>query len=529
MEPDVRLLGAVGVRLRGRWARPGPPRQQAVLAMLLLRRGRPVTVDELIDGVWGQDAPARAVRGVRTYAWALRALLEPGRAPREPAGLLLSDGDGYALRVPPDTVDAHLFERHLRTAREARERGDAASAHGALGDALALWGGEPLAGVPGPHAEGQRTRLLRLRIEAQERYFDHALDLGMHGRAVPELSALTEEHPLNECFRGLLMRALDGCGRRAEALEVYAGTRRLLAAELGVPPGRELAALHARLTTGERRPVAAPTASPAPHGSLARGGDDTDRACGGREFPGHGTVLDALEAVLTEPRDHDVPVAVVTGPGGAGKTALATRLAHRVAAAFPDGRVHVDLRGSRAGRIDPGDVLARLLRTLGVPAGDTPAQTGQRAALYRSLLAGRRVLVVLDDALDAAQVGPLLPGSPGSAVVITARGRALVLPGAVHRELPPRQPPATRSAAVTAPAGEMMPVAGMTPAAAGLASGLAHALDSLARSGEPDLPIERIAALLRTGREEAERIAESLVDAGLLDTPAYGRYRLKGG
>ncbi|MFF9639874.1 BTAD domain-containing putative transcriptional regulator [Kitasatospora aureofaciens] len=494
MEPGFRLLGATGVRLGGQPVRPGPPQQQAVLAVLLLRGGRTVTARELVVGVWGHDAPARALRSVRTYAWALRALLEPDRAPREPSTLLLSDGDGYTLRVPDDALDVTVFERLLRAAREARARGDLASAHRSLDEALALWGGEPFTGVPGPHAECQRTRLVRLRLEAQAQYFDCALALGLHDRVLPELSALAREHPLDEHLQGLLMRALDSCGRQAEALKVYGDTRRLLAAELGVPPGRELVDIRDGLATGGRRIRTGPPATPR---SPAAGGE-----LAGRE----GAVVE-LERTLTDLRRHEVPVAVITGAGGTGKTTLATQVAHRVAADFPDGRLSVDLRGSSPAQLPEGVVLARLLRSLGVPPEEVPAETEQRAALYRSMLAGRRILVVLDDAADAAQVAPLLPGSPGCAAVVTARSRAFVLPGATQLALPVRPWPATDRRRQLPPR-------------------LARALESLAGSGAPTLPIELVGRLLGTDREEAERIAESLVDAGVLDSPAYGTYQV---
>ncbi|MGW2372656.1 AfsR/SARP family transcriptional regulator [Kitasatospora sp. NPDC001683] len=494
MKPGFRLLGATGVRLGDQPVRPGPPQQQALLAMLLLRGGRTVTARELVAGVWGQDAPARALRSVRTYAWALRALLEPDRSPREPSTLLRSDGDGYALRVPDDALDVTVFERLLGVAREARAHGDLASAHRSLGEALALWGGEPFTGVPGPHAERERTRLVRLRLEAQEQYFDCALDLGMHGRVLPELSALAREHPLDEHLQGLLMRALDSCGRQAEALKVYGDTRRLLAAELGVPPGRELTGVRDGLATDGRAASSGPPATPR---SPAAGGGPT-----GRE----GATVE-LERTLTDPRRHRVPVAVITGAGGTGKTTLATRVAHRVAAHFPDGRLSVDLRGSHPTRLPEGDVLARLLRSLGVPPEDVPVETEQRAALYRSMLGGRRILIILDDAADAAQVAPLLPGSPGCAAVVTARSRAFVLPGATQLALPARPGPATDRRRQLPPR-------------------LALALDSLAGSGAPTLPIELVGRLLGTDREEAEHIAESLVDAGLLDSPGYRMYRI---
>lgn len=165
--PLFRLLGPVRVGLPGApAARPGPPRQQAVLGVLLLRRRRPVTVAELVAAVWGNDAPASAAGNLRTYAWGLRTLLEPGRAAGEPARILRGDEHGYALHTPPESVDAWRFEQQAEAARQARERGDTAAEHALLADALALWSGEALAGVPGPFAEEERTRLTALRTTA---------------------------------------------------------------------------------------------------------------------------------------------------------------------------------------------------------------------------------------------------------------------------------------------------------------------------------------------------------------------------
>ncbi|MFI9722223.1 BTAD domain-containing putative transcriptional regulator [Streptomyces sp. NPDC052396] len=504
-ELAFRLLGPVGIRLRGRPVRPGPPRQQAVLGILLLRPGQPVAPDELVAGVWGDEAPDRALGSLRTYAWALRALLEPGRAVREPGRVLVSDRGGYTLRVPAESVDTTLFERRLGAAREARERGEVAVAHGLLAEALALWGGEPLSGVPGPHAERQRTRLAGLRLTALERYFACALDLGMHQGAVPELAALAQEHPLDEKLRCLLMRALAGCGRQAEALRVYDGMRRLLADELGVPPGRELTALRVELSTGGtegRRATDRPARLPPESAAFTAPRAILDQA----ERVLRGATLDQGVAVA-------VAVAVITGTGGtggAGRTALAVQLAHRAADAFPDGQLFADLRGTGPQPADSADILADFLRSLGVPAGEVPGETEQRAALYRSMLAGRRVLVVLADTADAAQVTPLLPGTPGCAVLVTGRSRVLVLPGAVHYSLGPWHRTGGR--------GESAP--GHLP------PGQARAFRLLARCGAGELSVDAVAASLGTGAREAERIAEALVDAGLLDTHAPGRYRL---
>ncbi|MGW6984595.1 BTAD domain-containing putative transcriptional regulator [Streptomyces sp. NPDC054932] len=507
-----RLLGPVRVCLHGTSVRPGPPRQQAVLGFLLLRRRRPVTVGELVAAVWGNDAPASAAGNLRTYAWGLRSLLEPGRSAREPARVVLGDERGYALHTAEDAVDVLRFERQVEAARQARGRGDVAVEHALLAAALDLWAGEALAGVPGPFAEEERNRLGALRTAARKRYFACALRLGLHHAVIPELTVLTRKFPLDEELRALLMRALHGCGRQAEAFTVFADTHRILREELGVPPCPELTTLHARLLAHDPPPVARdlpPAIAPAPP------------AHGRRTLPHEADgVLARAVSLLTEGADRGaVPVLTITGPGGAGRTALAARIADRVSHRYPDGLLFVDLRSCDPVPADPGPLLAHLLDALGVPAARVPADPDQRAALYRSALAARRVLVVLDGARDAAQVEPLLPGAPGSAALVTTRSRALALPGAAHIELA-----AHPHAAEPASGEDAHEPATSATGREGLSPEPARAARLLARHGG-DLTVDDIAALLDTGREDAARTAEALVDAGALDTPAAGTYR----
>ncbi|GLV87683.1 hypothetical protein Slala03_73720 [Streptomyces lavendulae subsp. lavendulae] len=621
--PLFRLLGPVRVGPPGGpQVRPGPPRQQAVLGVLLLRRRRPVTVAGLVAAVWGDDAPASAAGNLRTYAWGLRTLLEPGRAAGEPARVLHGDEHGYTLHAPPESVDAWRFEQQTDAARQARERGDTAAEHALLGEALALWSGEALAGVPGPFAEAERTRLAALRTTARKRHIVCALRLGLHHTVIPELTALTAEFPLDEELRALLMRALHGCGRQAEAFTVFADTHRVLAEELGVTPCPELTALHARLLAQDPPPLVPRQAhahAARPPARTAALPDGTERA------------LARAKRALTEEADRGVvPVLAITGPGGSGKAALAARIADDVGHHFPDGRLFADLRTrDPAG---PGPLLARLLCALDVPEARIPADPEQRAALYRSALAVRRVLVVLHGARDAAQVAPLLPGTPGSAVVLTTRSRVLApaLPAAAHINLPTHPPtapphhtppegdahhaPSTASPHHASPEGDLdhaRPAASLhhaSPAAAphharpaaaphharpaaaphhaspegdlhharpaetphhappdgaphhappaaaprrtlpdgppgstapdatpppptapgheGLPPELARAAHRLTRSGAGPSSVEALAAVLGTGPTDAALIAEALVDAGVLDTPAAGTYRL---
>ncbi|MBW5425274.1 hypothetical protein GKQ77_27560, partial [Streptomyces sp. BG9H] len=244
------VLGPVRALRDGKPLKLGSPQQRATLAVLLLHDGRPVSTSELVDALWGEEPPPRAVGTLRTYVSRLRSLLEPDRRSREPARLLVSAGDGYALRVPRAALDACELEDRVAAARRMRAAGQHAEAHAELTAALALSDGTPLAGLPGPYAGRQRDRLTELSVTAQEELFACALELGCHGETTAPLRAFAAEHPLREPAQALLMLALHRAGRQADALAVYEATRRTLVAELGVDPGRELAALHEGLLKG---------------------------------------------------------------------------------------------------------------------------------------------------------------------------------------------------------------------------------------------------------------------------------------
>ncbi|MFK0178352.1 AfsR/SARP family transcriptional regulator [Streptomyces xanthochromogenes] len=512
-----RMLGPVEGDFDGRPLRLGPPQQRALLAVLLLRGGRPVSMPELLDAIWGERLPPRGVGTLRTYVSRLRTLLEPNRPARTPARLLVSADDGYALRVPSAALDTTVFETRLAEAARLRGVGDVAASHAELSGALDLWGGSPLAGLPGPHAERERDRLTELWLSAREDHFHGALALDRHAATIASLRAFAAEHPLRERTQALLMLALHRAGRQADAFAVYESTRRTLAEDLGVPPGPELTALHTRLLTrqespapaaadarpsarpasgarAEGRPASAPAergrslgearvwrtppaapqqpasarpaapgrARPAPapgptapvparaardaalgpaptRGPAPRSAPSGARAGARptqlpppiRDFTGREGPLKELTTLLQEASERRAPaVAVLTGLGGVGKSALAAAAAHRMRRSFPDGQLYADLRGADAEPAHSADVLTHLLRSLGVAEGAVPDDAAQRGALFRSLLAGRRVLILLDNARDTAQIRPLLPGTPGSAVLVTSRTRIAALPGA---------------------------------------------------------------------------------------------------
>jgi DNA-binding SARP family transcriptional activator/Tfp pilus assembly protein PilF len=432
----VGVLGPVRAWLDGRELPPGPPRQQAVLGMLAMRANRVVSRDELVDAVWGQDAPASAEGGVHTYVAGLRRLLEPGRSRRDPGRLLASAGAGYVLRMDAGDVDAIAFERGLDNGRRLRAAGDLTEAVAALEAALGVWHGSAFAGVPGPFASAERVRLGELRSAAAEERAELLLELGRHEQAVPELAALVAEHPLRERMRGLLMVALYRCGRQAEALQVFHDARQVLGEELGIDPGPELSRIHQQILASDpvlegpaRVPAQPSGAQPAPAAQPAQLPLESPG------FSGRQAQLDGMHRVIGPPDSaggaagDDGPATVriiaISGTAGVGKTALAIRFARQAAKRYPGGQLYVNLRGfdPSGSAMNPDDALRYFLDAFAVPPQRIPAGLDARAALYRSLLDGKRVLVVLDNARDADQVRPLLPGSPGSLVVVTSRSQ----------------------------------------------------------------------------------------------------------
>ncbi|MBB5913371.1 DNA-binding SARP family transcriptional activator [Nocardia transvalensis] len=548
----------------------GPKQRRAVLAALLLRRGRSATVPELVGDVWGERATASAVGALRNHILHLRKTLEPERHSGAAPAVLVGFAGGYALRLPPAAVDVELAEQY---ATEAERSADAGRARSRLQDALALWAGTPLSGLPGPHAERLRTQLVERRLSLLEQRLEADLRLGRHAEAIAELRPLAAEHPLREKTRELLMAALYHAGRQAEALEVFADTRRTLVDLLGIEPGPRLTDLHQRILRSELAPPRA--AAVAEEMRVAQLPADI------ADFTGRDDCVRRMVDCLTNVGGA-VPVCAVAGMGGVGKSTLAVHVAHLVREHFPDGQLHVDLHGFER-RISAADTLGDFLRALGVPEGEIPATAQQRAARFRSRLDGRRVLVVLDNARDAEQVAPLIPGTPGSAVLITSRSALPELSGAVSVRLDEMSTAeastllahivgAERVAAEAEAAEAVVRGCGRLPLAvrivgARLASRprwtIADVADRFAdapqrlgllRTGdlavgsvfqlgydqlEPqqarafrllavpeveDLPLPGAAAVLGLDRDEVEYLCESLVDLSLLDATAAGRY-----
>ncbi|MGW1270249.1 AfsR/SARP family transcriptional regulator [Streptomyces sp. NPDC002491] len=439
----------------------GPPQQQAFAALLLANAGRPVAVAEVVDMLWGRDAPPSAVNVVRRYAGALRRVLEPG-LPRMATGRwLLRESGGYRLNVDVTALDLLRF-RDLRTqARAADEADGSAYALELYAQALALWRGHAAAGTPArARSHPVFAGLDGERLATVKEAADTALRCGRADPVLAQLQGLADDHPLDEPLHSRLIRALTLTGQQAQALETYQKIRVLLAAELGVEPSAELLAAH-REALGRR-------AAPAPatpftvsdsEGSTGRAAASPETASPVREdllvplprpaqlpsayehFAGREAEIDHVLSRLPGVPGEGGPgttmvINAIGGMAGVGKTTLAVQVAHRVTDRFPDGQLYVNLRGFdlHGAAMDPAEAVRGFLEALGVSRKQMPDSLEAQAALYRSLLADRRVLVLLDNARDADQVRPLLPGAAGCLVLITSRSQltSLVVADGAH-------------------------------------------------------------------------------------------------
>ncbi|MEU0534795.1 AfsR/SARP family transcriptional regulator [Amycolatopsis tolypomycina] len=401
---EFRVLGAVEATADGAPVDLGSRKQRLVLAVLLLDAGRPVAMDTLVDVLWPDDPPASARNTVQALVSRLRAVFRAADGPE-----LVTEGPAYVLRADPDTIDAHRFTALARRARAA----DDETAVALLDEALALWRGDALAGAAsGAVAERLLAGLTEARWSALEDRIDAQLRLG-RGRAVlAELTTLVAAHPLRQRFVGQLMLALHREGRTDAALAAFRGLRARLVERLGLDPAPELVRLEAAILAAD--PALDPAPEPPPEPVLpAQLPHDV------RGFTGRAAEL----ARLDEPAGDGPDIRVVTGTAGVGKTALAVRWAHRARERFPDGQLYLDLRGFDPEHepLTPAVAAAQLLRALGTDPRAIPPDADGRTALWRSLLADRRVLVLLDNARDGAQVTPLLPSS--GTVLITSRQR----------------------------------------------------------------------------------------------------------
>ncbi|MEU5860206.1 BTAD domain-containing putative transcriptional regulator [Nonomuraea sp. NPDC047529] len=589
------VLGPVRAWREGQELDLGTPLQRSILGMLLLREGRAVTPAEMIDAVWGEDAPPRALGALRTYVSRLRTVLEPDRPARSRPELLTSIGRGYALRLPNDALDLTRFERGIAEAESARKSGRLSAAAEGMRAALTLFEGEPLAGAVGPYAEHQRDRLAERRVSVIETLMDLDLELGDHAAVVSELIALTAEHPLRERLRAQLMLAYYRCGRQGDALNVFTETREALIDELGIEPGTELTTLHQRILAADPALALTPRPSADEQAADEHEAEEEPPAlelprpaqlpAAVNDFTGRKEVAVRVHTLLSSQSSAEgVPVVALCGIGGVGKTTLAVHVAHTADDLFPDGQLYADLRGHSDEVTAPESALGGFLRALGVPPDVIPDGLAERSALYRSLLSDRRILVLLDNARDADQVSPLLPGSPGCATIVTSRAKLADLPAARLIDLDVMEPDealslfstvagpervaaehgaamdvvaacgflplAVRIVAARLAARPSWTVASLVPRLADeqrrldelrvgnlaveatfalgygqLEPAQARAFRLLSLPKGPDISIGAAAAVLAMTMYEAEELLESLVDMSLLEATAPGRYR----
>ena len=421
----IGLLGSLQVRVDGAAMAVPAARQRALLAVLAVRAGELVPTDELAEIVWDGKPPDRAAATIRNYVKRLRFRL--GSAGRQ----IVTCRPGYRLEVAEDELDLRLFTRLCRDGGAAVRGGDWAAAFGGLGQALGLWRGTPFADTGYERlAREQVPPLSELRLQAAEWRAEAGLALGRHAELVGELAGWCAAEPLRERFAALKMLALYRGGRQAEALAAYQQARWMLVDELGVEPGEELRRLHQQVLARDPA-LAVPAEWDA---AAAAGGLDAARVVPRQlpaamaRFAGRSDelgVLAGLAEQVASGAGGTVVISAIGGVAGVGKTALAVLFAHRVADLFPDGQLYADLRGfGPSGDPDPpARVLRGFLGALRVAPQAIPADVDAQAGLYRSVLAGKRVLVVLDNARDAAQVRPLLPGSAGCLVLVTSRSQ----------------------------------------------------------------------------------------------------------
>ncbi|GHH50580.1 SARP family transcriptional regulator [Lentzea cavernae] len=418
------VLGPIEVWVGDRQVGLGGPKPRTLLAALLLQPRQVVPVERLVDLIWGESPPQTAGALVHTYVSSLRRAVGQSLVTRAP---------GYLLDLDSDVEE---FHRHLTTARQAERSGDHATAITHHQHGLSLWRGPALHGVDAPFARGHALALEESRLSAEEGLGRCELAQNRVEDAITRLSALVNAHPTREETRELLMRALHRAGRQADALQVYRDAREHLLDELGIEPGEKLRDLHAQILNGTveasppkltvvAAPVAVTTHQVVPHHLPPDISDFIGRQ-------------EALKQVLglTEGRDEGTatPTAVVSGFGGAGKSALAVHAAHLLRKSYPDGQLFADLRGG--GRdLEPQEVVGRFLALLGVPGQDQPAAPDERVELYRRTVSDRRLVIVLDNARSEAQVRPLLPGNANCFVIITSRRRLTGLEGVEPVEL----------------------------------------------------------------------------------------------
>lgn len=445
MKIEFRCLGNLEI-VRGQRVMPaGGPLQRGLLAILLLNANHAVSTDRIVDGLW-DDPPDTALGQVQTRIWRLRQLLhspatDASRSRSYPQ--LVTQSGGYALMVDPAAVDLQVFDQRVRDAAAMLARGRAREAAGELRSALALFRGPSFANVTAPAVVAEAKAVEERRMAALEQRIETELSLGMHAQLIPELRELVAVYPYQERLRLHLMRALHRSGRRAEAVAAYREAHRAMVDGVGLEPSRELKECHQEILLSD---VTANAPGP-PSGAPATTSRDAGTSTGGRSWAreprdlpadtgllvGRCQEIDQLAEWLRAAHSPMSRIAAISGMPGVGKTALAVRVAHLLTRDTTDGQLYARL-GSDT---EPGAVLHRFLRTLGIPEGEVPNTLDERSALFRACMADRRAVVVLDDVWSEAQVRPLLSSGPASMTLVTSRRPLTALDSAHLLELDP--------------------------------------------------------------------------------------------
>ena len=427
---EFRLLGPVEVARGGGPLSLGGTKIRTLLAALLVEPGRIVPTERLIDILWDDEPPHTGRALIQTYVSTLRRAIGD-----DPPEIVLTAAPGYLIRVPDEALDRHRFEGLVGRGRAAAAAGKHREAATAFRAAETLWRGPALGGVRSRVLAAEAARLDEQRVAATEARIAADLELGRDDELIGELTVLVEQYPTRGAMRGQLMLALYRAGRTADALTIFRQGREALIEELGIEPGVELTRLHEQILRGDATllgPAPVKAERPAPKPVASAGPVPAQLPPDSPDFTGREALADELAEALG---GSSPTVVALLGPGGVGKSALAVHVAHRVSADHPDGQLHVDLRGNTDTPASPAEVLGRFLRALQPDPGKVPDGADERMDAYRTLLAGRRMLIVLDDAANEQQVRPLLPGSGGSSVVVTSRNRLGGLAGARLVEL----------------------------------------------------------------------------------------------